>query len=203
MAIITLGLNPEQSGQLRQDLAGFKNGFPKVVTAAINRTLLTGRSIVVKRLAKELRLTQKEIRAVTSIRKANYQKLSGSVHVTKNAIPLMQFKPKQTRAGVTVSVRRGKPRELLRGTFIATMKNGHVDVFERERLGGGKRAGRLKIKKRFGPTPAGILLNAPGVIQDVMGEVGPVFQKNLRSQTDRLLDRRKSAAEKAAAAAGG
>lgn len=203
---IVVSVSPDRIASLVDELAGIRNGVPKAVTAAVNRTLTTGRSIVVKRLAQELALKQKHIREAIALRKATFETLAGAIVLSRKPIPLIEFAPKPAQPvtdyaarmklrGVSVKVRRGKPRETLKGTFVARMKSGHVGVFERSFKGGsigGKRVGRLKLaKERTGPTPQGVFERAPGVAADVLGQLGPVLEKNLASQVDRLLQRKK------------
>ncbi|MDD0852978.1 phage tail protein [Halobacteriovorax sp. GB3] len=57
--------------------------------------------------------------------------------------PISNFKHRQTKKGVSVRI---KNKALLKGAFIATMKNGHESIFKRE----GKK--RLGIKKLFTST---------------------------------------------------
>ena len=203
---VSIQLDRQSAIDLQATLGGIKNGARKAITVGINKTLTTGRSIVVKRLAAEIELKQRQIRETIAIKKANFSTLEGRLVVTKAKLSLMDFKPipkvpgrnkgKGAKGGgVSVKTRKGKPREMLKGTFIARMKSGHVGVYERRRMGGkgvGKRHARLPIQERFGPTPAGVLAKAPGVIQSVMNEVAPVLQKNILSQVDRLLKRPKS-----------
>jgi hypothetical protein len=190
---VTVTVDKQKYAELEATLAGVKDGAVRAATAAVNRTAQTGRTIIVRRLVKELNLKSRQVRDTITIRKASFEKPEAVIRISKKPIPLIEFPgTRQAPAGVSVQVRKGK-REVLSGTFIATMKSGHRGVFERRRLAGAKRAGRLPIKERMGPTPMETFNRAPGVAQEVLAELGPTLEKNLASQVDRLLQRRKAA----------
>lgn len=204
MAGIALTINAAQITKLTTELAEIRNGVPKAITSAVNKTLTTGRSMVVKRLAAEINLKQKEIRDTIGIKKATYDTLQGVITISRKGISLMKFAPKPSAPvlnrtalmklkGVSVKTRRGKGRELLAHTFVARMKSGHVGVFERKGRGT-NRTKRLPLHERFGPTPQGVFEKAPGITTDVMSGLTDTLAKNLDSQIDRLLLRKKPTA---------
>ena len=47
------------------------------------------------------------------------------------SVPVMRFKPRQTRAGVSVRIKKSQGRKLIKSAFIAEMKTGHEGVFYR------------------------------------------------------------------------
>jgi len=195
---ISVTVTPAQQKDLEQTLAGITNGLSRVMVGAINKTLLTGRSRIVKRIGQEIELKQKVIRESVGIRRAKGgESPQGAITFSRKAIPLIKFSPQpklpgkgKGRTGVTVKVRKGK-RETLRGTFVARMKSGHIGVFERK----GRGAARVKrgpIVERYGPTVLGVFDGAPGVAAEEIAALGPVLMKNIASQVDRLLARRKT-----------
>jgi hypothetical protein len=171
----------------------------QIGSAAINRTVTSVQSRVVKRLAAEINLRQKDIRPQVRITKANYDKLEGKVTVSRKPVPLIDFiGTRQTKAGVSVQVRRGGERQVLKGTFLARMKTSHLGVFERrrkagKRQAGGPRFGRLPIDERFGLTLTGYLSHAPAVITEEQQAAADLLQKNVDSQIQRRLAERKPA----------
>jgi hypothetical protein len=209
---VNLTVSDEQKRQLAADLAGIKNGVAKACAQAINKTLATGRATVTKRLAPELAIKQKLIREQIGVRKADYKTQRGYVTIRKKSLPLYDFNPipklplhearaaaatkgkkppKRPAVGISVKVRPGRGRQVLAHTFIARMKSGHVGIFERAGRGG-KRVPRKVIKERWGPTPLGVFLNAPGIAEDVLAKLGGTLAKNLESQVDYLLAKSKA-----------
>jgi hypothetical protein len=73
--------------------------------------------------------------------------------------PLADFGARQTSKGVSVMIYKGGGRQVIPGSFLATMKSGHVGVFTRM----GKK--RLPIQERYGPPISSIFRGtAPYVV---------------------------------------
>ncbi len=165
----------------------------QIGSAAINRSLATVNTSVVRRLAGAINLAPQTIRESVAVHRASYERLQGDVTVSRKPVPLIDFiGPQQTPDGVSVLVRKGDPRQVLRGTFIATMATGHVGIFERRFEGGkgvfeGPRVPRLPIFERFGLTLTGYLTNAPEVVADEQAKAGSTLAKNVASQVSRRL----------------
>jgi hypothetical protein len=186
----------------------------QIGSAAINRSLTTVSSRVIKRIADVINLRQKDIRDSITIRKASYDELVGTIEINRVPIPMFDFiGTRETSKGVSVQVLRNGPRELLTTTFFATMDSGHIGVFERERIGnivsglgilayriglthryrvttrtnGGGRVPRLPIFERFGPTITAVLTNGPEILAEEQAAAGEILQKNMMSQLQRRL----------------
>lgn len=193
---VSVSVNDAQRRDLEETLAHIKNGAARALTVGINRTGTTGKSRITRRLTSILALKRKQIADVIKWAKANFDTLEGKIIINRKGIPLYEFSPRPTQpgktkaAGVSVKVKKQEPRKVLAHTFIAQMKSGHVGIFER-RGRGNKRSPRLPIDERFGPTPLGVFANAPGVAQEELSALGDILRKNVASQVDRLLNRRK------------
>lgn len=124
-----------------------------------------------KRIRARKRLAPKYIkRAITMQRKgATIENAEWALKVSGEPVPLVAYPHRQTRRGVSVEVNRGK-RTLVRGTFKATMKSGHIGIFRRR----GK--ARLPIQELFGSRPIDALLHK--------GEAEGVAQRGSRSLVD-------------------
>lgn len=204
-AAITVAISEEQWRDLENQLGHIRGGAERAARNAINKAASKARTRVVKRLAGILNLKQDYIRGVVTLIPATPKKLVAVVRLTKKGIPLIDFPARQTRRGVVVRTRKGRPGELLRGTFLATMKSGHRGVFERRsrtkpglkrREWRGKGAKRYKtelpIEERFGPTPMGIFEKAPGVAAEELAAAQADLAVQLASQIDFLLGRKKA-----------
>jgi hypothetical protein len=177
-----------QLAEVNAMLADINNGAARAMTRAINRTLDGVRSQVVKRVAKEINLTQKVIREHTATLRATPDKLTGLVRVTGQPIPLIDYGARKTQRGVTVRVRKQGERELFPESFIAAMPNkrggGHTGVFRRAWTGAG-RVGRLPIEERYGPGVAMVFhYNAE---DDVTEEGADRLARELEHEADYLL----------------
>ena len=119
-----------------------KVALPKSTRQAMNKTITAVRSVAVKAIAKDLRIKQKAVRAATRKKPAKGNTiwlLVASVIAYGGWIPLIQYKARQTRRGVTHAASRGKGRKLIPGAFIARMPSGHRGVYLRQ---GGSNMGR-------------------------------------------------------------
>lgn len=229
--LVSVSIPPERVLEIDRTLDGIKKGAVRAITVAVNKTANTGRSRIVKRLAKIINLKQGRadgsekgtLNRYIRVRKANFDTLEAYIRLTREGIPLTFFDPKPDRpgeqgnkGGVSVKTRKGKGREVLTGTFVAQMRSGHVGVFERARTithsslsesdrlaynagflhfrksrlvtrGMNTRVPRLPIEHRYGPTPLGVFEHAPGVAAEELAALGPILDKNLDSQVQRLL----------------
>jgi len=184
-SLISVGADAQQFADVIETLAGVRNGAPRAINAAINRTLTTGRSNLVKRVRQEIKISASDFRDAISLKKSSFSNLSGSIRLSRKRMPLSRFSPVQEPAGASVLVRMGAGRQVLKHTFLATMKSGHLGVFER--IG----AKRLPIRERYGPTIVGVVGNMPGLLAEETAKLDVVFAKNLSSQIDRLTAKQK------------
>lgn len=100
-------------------LAGVKNGAPRVMTRAINKTLTGVRSTAKKEIAKHYSLTQKRIDKDFTTNKANFNKISGGVIAKGKPIGLLSFTgTKKTKKGVRVRVLREKKSTVIKSAFV-------------------------------------------------------------------------------------
>jgi hypothetical protein len=153
----------QETGLIRYvDLMGEKR-VAKAATRAINKGLVTLRSVTTKNLSRILAVRQKDIRATFLIKKARFTRLEGSLQAAgPKAIQLYEFSPsprtpeaKKPRGGVSVRIRRDRGRIRVKGSFIARSKfSGKLSVFKRVR---DDRS--YPIRRLWGPAPMAYLLN--------------------------------------------
>lgn len=137
---LEIRVDPSQLRQVEALLTGVRNGLPKVVTRAINRTATSARSRAVKALAKVTGRKQKDLRLDVRLLRASWRKWRARLFFDSTGVPLRKLDPRQTAAGVSYTGAGG--RLTLPGGFIATMPSGHRGVFIREPKGGGAMAQR-------------------------------------------------------------
>lgn len=119
----------------------------RVVQAAVrslNRTADQVRGAGVKAMAEELNLKQKTVRDKMRVVRAKRETLLAIVIATGKPIGMINFRARQTAAGVTAML--FKKRKLYKGAFISTMPGGHVGVFRR------RSKKRLPIREMWGPS---------------------------------------------------
>lgn len=157
----------------------------KATVAAMNKAAQQGRSEASRQIrqiynvqAKGLNKKDRYGHKLLGYKRAKTHKDSSSIVARGRGIPLKYFSSRQTKKGVSVSVKKGK-RSVIGGTFIATMSSGHKGVYVREKaktirggivrgkykrryMGdplnqGAKRVGRLPIRELYGPGVAPML----------------------------------------------
>lgn len=136
---------------MRAIIVGLENYRKELVDGAtvraLNRTAITVRAEAARDIHDEYPgLKIGAVKDRIDIQKANKITQRVVISVSGRPIPIIEFDARQTRAGVTVKVK--KDRKLLRGAFIATMSTGHTGVFYRRGFRGA-RAPRLPIDQVF------------------------------------------------------
>jgi hypothetical protein len=126
-------------------------------------------------------LSVKEAKAGYIVVKSSPQTLESRVIVKGKPVPLMAFKPRQTKKGVTVTIKKGH-RTMLRSAFIAQMPGGHIGVFKRV----GRK--RLPIRER---NVVSYPVMVRGQWEEIKIEARRYLLTRLQQQIARALERRR------------
>lgn len=116
------------------------------IAAALNRVADMARTAASREIREVYRIKARDVSSAIKVYRASGRSTSLEARVVakgRHSLPLVDFAARQTKKGVTVSIKKRGGRKLFPGAFIATMKSGHTGVFTR----GNK--GRLPIKERF------------------------------------------------------
>jgi len=154
-----------------------------VLEKAIPRALNRVGAMSITQASRELRdegynVSSSEIKAAMYQRKASATNLVTSIKVRRKTKSLMDFNPRENKAGVTVRI-HGQAK-LIKGAFIAQRLNGAAGVFIEDKAAGkiilrrqkqykrGSRSGwhSLPARKLYGPSVGGMYANEK--VQDVM-----------------------------------
>lgn len=134
--------------------------IPQAAARALNRVARQAHTQMAREVAGSYAIKVGDAKkAIRVTRTAGRHSLTAVLTAAGSRLPLMQFRARQTRRGVTVMVRRGE-RKLVRGAFVATMKSGHTGVFARGRYGPG---GFQPAKPRL-PITELTTLSVPGAL---------------------------------------
>ena len=181
-----------QIRELESVLRNVPNGVNRAIPPAINRTLNTGRTRIVRRIGGVLNLKQAKIREAFTVTTAGKSGRSGKLNIRNRQIDMMEFKPRQDAKGISVRVRKDKGIEKIPHWFINNAKSdGKPWVLARVR-DGDRLVGRYAIFKKYGPSVLGAFENAPSLASTELAAMQEVLDKNIASQVDRLLSRKKS-----------
>lgn len=156
------------------ELGPMKAALKRALKKAGATALRDMRAEASKRVRERKRIKGAYIRQALTLRRpkgGDISSMEWAVDVSGGAVPLVAYPHRQTKKGVSVEVNRGK-RTLLAGSFVATMKSGHVGVFRRR----GK--ARLPIEELRGSRPLDALLHR-GEAEGVAARGGASFTATL------------------------
>lgn len=148
----------------------FKRAAIRALRKAGATALRDMRSEASKRIRQRKRIKSAYITRALTLRRpkgGDISSMEWAVDVSGQAVPLVAYPHRQTKKGVSVEVNRGK-RTLVKGSFVSTMKNGHLGVFRR------RGAARLPIQELRGSRPVDALLHE-GEAQAVADRGGQSF----------------------------
>lgn len=115
--------------------ADLKKAAGKVIVRALNKTLAGVKTDASTAIRAVVTASKSTVDATFRVKTVRGEDLSGYFASTGRPLPLSAYSVTQTKKGVSVHLKRVNPRKVIKGTFIATMKSGHVGVFERDYYG--------------------------------------------------------------------
>lgn len=204
---ISVTLDRSDWRELQLALRNVRNGAPRALKSAVNRTLTGVKTDMARETQQRLALKQQRIKEDIKIaKKATTRDFSGRVSSSGQPVSFYQFGAKQRKKGVSVRVLKSEGRKTVRGAFIARGKYGNKMVFWRQVTS--DNAGKINTKKKkpwmvyaklpeeyrypvealHGPRIQDITAR-PEVMQAVQDKATVRLRKELASQTDRLLQR--------------
>ncbi len=196
---ITLQFNERDVANVKAMLRGLNDIVPKVLSRAINDTLAGVKTDASAEIRTIITATKKVVDGAMKISESTTTSLAGGVVISGTPLPLIAYSARQTLKGVSVQVRKDNGREVIPGTFIATVRSakqaaggyeGHEGVFWRTWHAGAAKKGknmatrawkrmpaqyRLTIEQRYGPR-----------IPDYIAEKGPVMASVLKKADERM-----------------
>ncbi|RKY09837.1 MAG: hypothetical protein DRP56_02040 [Planctomycetota bacterium] len=186
MANVNVKFDQRQLKRVQSMLRDIPRAMPKVMSRGINNTTKKARTKITRELSKKTKLTQKTVRSKIRFNKATYRKWAAVLSISPRGIPLIQLKAKQLKSGVSFTNPVTASREKLPHAFIAKMPSGHTGVFERAGTS------RLPIKEQYAPGMATLYSEAPGIVGRIQNETAADLVKNIRTQIDMVLARRRA-----------
>lgn len=175
-----------------EELKEIPDGLPKAIAGAINKAIPQGRTRLIKVTTGILNLLAREVRARMSIKKATKTKLEGSLIIGKKRVELIEYRPTQNKTGVRVRMFKDRPPELLPRFFINKGRSsGQRHVMRRVEGEGGELVPRYPIRIRYGQSVYGLMQERREVLEDETKNISVDMGRQLDSQVDRLLMRRK------------
>lgn len=120
---INIQFDKSQIENVHAMMGDIKNGAPKVIMRAINKTLTGVQTDAVREIGKDLNLTQTRIRKDFRINKAAIDWQAGSVVAKGRPVNLASFiGSREGKRGLSVKVKRSGARTVLKHAFIYSRK---------------------------------------------------------------------------------
>lgn len=151
----------------------------RAMVRALNRSINSGRTVMVREIARDTGLKSSTVRESMRTREASLAHPEAQLATNLKRIPLIKFgasgpRPSRGRGrGVSYRLPGGKGR--LPTAFLATMRSGHEGVFMR------KTRSRLPIKELFGPSLGHVFAKFRPV---GLARMRDVFMKNMEHELE-------------------
>ena len=112
-----------------------KDVVDKAIPRALNRTAQMARTAASREMRNDgYMFTASEVKQAIDILRANAGSLTASLRVKRQTTNLMKFGARQTKEGVAVKVH--KSRKVIKGAFIAQLRNGRYGVYIEDKTKG-------------------------------------------------------------------
>lgn len=157
--MISITTNAQALKELAKTLANDSKLLKRDINVALNATAKHLKGQWAKEVGKEVALPQKVIKTTISqiLARADGEPTASVKQSQTKRLPLKEFKPRQTRAGVAYTAYKGAKRKTLGSAFIVKKIGGHVFSRQGAKIvaskGSHKGKMRQPIVKRFGPSP--------------------------------------------------
>ena len=125
---ITVKLDSREVERLLKDAPNIAR---KTATRTLNRTADKARVAASRTVRETYNIKAGDLNKSVKTTKASISKLETLLTITGKPVALMAFAARQTLKGVTYKILKAGGRVRLPHAFIATMKSGHIGVFER------------------------------------------------------------------------
>lgn len=108
---------------LKRQIEEEEKALRRGAVRALNKSARTGRTAASREVRKTLNVRAGEVNRLITIRKATPKQLEAGVRAKYKQVPVIAFSGvRQTRKGVTVRMRKDKPRMLFKGAFITRLR---------------------------------------------------------------------------------
>jgi hypothetical protein len=131
-ALFAIKMDETDRINVEKMLAGLKGAGTKVTVRAVNKTLSGVKTDASAAIRVVVTAQKKAVDETFKISKASEARPSAYIASTGKPLALIDYSARQTQKGVSVQVRKDRPRKVVRSAFIASMKSGHKGVFWRQ-----------------------------------------------------------------------
>lgn len=168
-------------------LSGIHEGAERAATTAINRSLISIKKEMKKKVTQEYDIKSTDIERTLAVKKATFSRLSGTIISKSPRIALYKFLKGTSGNDIKVRIKKSEGTKIVRrnpknlgNPFLANMKNGHRGIFQR------------KIKSSY-PIKENYSLSIPqmlgykGIGEFVMEKGNTLIEKAIEREVERIL----------------
>lgn len=185
-------------------LAGVRNGTPKVISRAVNKTLDGVKTDADKEIRSIITMKKTDVMKTFSTKKATVSSLSARVICAGKPASLIKFDNTQRKTGISVKVLKSSKRTVLEHAFYASMKDQEAGkgkwIAERKYKGQRQPARkniayaampeqyRLPVERLTGPRLTDIM-GKPTVLKRIESQANDRLHKNINQQLNYELSK--------------
>lgn len=139
-----------QSRSIKGAFRKVRGAMLKAEQMAMNKTVTATRGKVADYIRKVYNIKKKDLTKISRVKKMGRKEHSVKILFDEKPIALSKFGGKwrgRKSSGATASIKKGQ-RKTYAGTFMATMKSGHVGIYKR--AGEKTKSGKEKLKQYWG-----------------------------------------------------
>lgn len=178
--MVEVTIDGKQIAKLQKALGHIKDGVPKALSGAINKTLNRGRTVVRREIRKTYLIKQKDI--PIKVKGASVGRLGGEIRIDDGMMPLNKFKLSP----------KGVQRRAHKKPIFAQVKKGAGGTLGRAFMtsfgGPFARRGRERFPIKFLRTiSAPIMATQPSVGPAANAEMSKALAKNMDNQIVRVM----------------
>jgi hypothetical protein len=140
-----------ETREAEQRLRGYRGGLDRVLVRTLNRVMPTATAQAARLVSVELAVPVGAAKRALKVNKANVRRLYTDMGADRKRLPLIRFRARQTRQGVTYQIGK-RPRALLPRAFINV----------------GPKAGRTVLKRAREDQVTTGKVRAPGVAENLV-----------------------------------
>lgn len=185
-------------------LSGIPNGVQRALTASINKSLITLRKELKKKVSADYKVRATIVDNTMSIKKATWSSLAGTISSKGRPLNLVKFFSSINQKNIYVKIKKSGGRKIVTGSpkkigraFMATMDNEHRGIFQKVN----KKVKKV-VKRKNGPKVIKVhkivelrtvsisqMLGNENIMQYYFQneEVEKMVEKNLEKEIDRIL----------------
>lgn len=190
----TIEFNTTQLAEVTRLLNGIEKDARNALRRAINNTTVGVKTLVAKKIGATVTMKSAEIKTYISVQKATNQELGASVRIIGKKTPLIKYKNRQLKQGISHKIYKAGGTIKLKHAFYAQMQSGHKGIYLRDyqrqrRVPANNAWGftTLPIIEQFGPNMTTLYEKTPNLSYQIETEAADRLARETEAQINYIL----------------